>query len=176
MCGREGSSSARRSCENASLRRARPTLQDGKRISCRPDLVALSALMKSGAAVNQSPLVGHVPGIPIGRRFYSRAEVAAVGLHRHWLNGISFAPKGSCAAAADAPVAVSIVVSGGYEDDVDDGVHLVYTGQGGNDLLGRKHQVKDQTWTAGNAALRNAVERRVPVRVIRGALTWRVVA
>jgi euchromatic histone-lysine N-methyltransferase len=121
--------------------------------------------------VNQAPVIGHVPGIPIGRRFYGRCEVAAVGLHNHWLNGISYVAAKDAAKLAGAhsgAFAVSIVVSGGYEDDEDDGVALTYTGQGGNDLLGKKQQVKDQGWERGNAALRNNIAARVPVRVTRG--------
>ena len=49
--------------------------------------------------------------------------------------------------------AVSIVTSGGYEDDEDQGDNLTFTGAGGNDLLGRKVQIGAQTLTGPNAAL-----------------------
>jgi euchromatic histone-lysine N-methyltransferase len=29
-------------------------------------------------------------GINVGHRFYSRAEMVAVGFHSHWLNGIDY--------------------------------------------------------------------------------------
>lgn len=29
-------------------------------------------------------------GIDVGHRFYSRAEMVAVGFHGHWLNGIDY--------------------------------------------------------------------------------------
>ena len=29
-------------------------------------------------------------GIDVGHRFYSRAEMVAVGFHSHWLNGIDY--------------------------------------------------------------------------------------
>ena len=116
-------------------------------------------------------MAGLVPGIPIGRRFYSRCEVAAVGLHHHWLSGISYVPDKEArkAGVADGAFAVSIIVSGGYEDDQDDGSELTYTGQGGNDLLGKKRQTAHQTWDRGNAALRTNARLRIPVRVTRGA-------
>ena len=138
---------------------------DGKRLSRRADLVAFTALLNANGGVNQRPVVGHVPGIAIGVRFYGRAEVAAVGLHRHWLCGISYISKKESPYGAE--VATSIVVSGGYEDDEDNGTDLTYTGQGGNDLLGRKKQLADQKWDRGNVAMRNAQQKGVPVRVIR---------
>lgn len=52
------------------------------------------------------------------------------------------------------PVAVSIVLSGQYEDDVDKSEEVEYTGEGGNDLLGNKCQVKDQVMCRGNLALK----------------------
>ncbi|KAL6186249.1 hypothetical protein ACLB2K_042370 [Fragaria x ananassa] len=66
------------------------------------------------------------------------------------------------------PIAVAIVLSGQYEDDVDNSDEIVYTGQGGNDLLGNKRQIQDQVMRAGNLALKNNMEQFIPVRVIRG--------
>ncbi|GLT72092.1 hypothetical protein SLA2020_440530 [Shorea laevis] len=66
------------------------------------------------------------------------------------------------------PLAVSIVLSGQYEDDVDNSEEVVYTGQGGNDLLGNKRQIKDQVMCRGNLALKSNMDQDVCVRVIRG--------
>ena len=44
---------------------------------------------------------------------------------------------------------------------------MLYTGQGGNDLLGRKLQVDHQTLKRGNLALYNNAVYGVPVRVIK---------
>lgn len=52
------------------------------------------------------------------------------------------------------PVAVSIVMSGMYEDDLDNSEDIVYTGQGGHNLLGDKRQIKDQVMERGNLALK----------------------
>lgn len=49
---------------------------------------------------------------------------------------------------------MSIVVSGQYEDDQDNYEEIVYTGQGGNDLLGNKRQIKDQVMERGNLGLK----------------------
>lgn len=67
---------------------------------------------------------GEVPGVPVGTPFKDRRAVADAGVHRPLMAGIS----GSGENGAD-----SIVVSGGYEDDLDLGDEIVYTGQGGND-------------------------------------------
>ena len=48
--------------------------------------------------------------------------------------------------------ACSIVLSGGYEDDIDDLNYILYTGQGGQDKPGGK-QVADQEYVRGNKAL-----------------------
>jgi putative restriction endonuclease len=64
--------------------------------------------------------------------------------------------------------AESIVVSGGYEDDLDFGELIVYTGAGGRGRQGGA-QIADQEFAGVNLALaRNAIEG-LPVRVIRGA-------
>ena len=52
------------------------------------------------------------------------------------------------------PLAVSIVLSGQYEDDLDNFEEIVYTGQGGNNLLGDKRQIKDQVMRLGNLGLK----------------------
>ena len=63
----------------------------------------------------------------------------------------------------------SIVVSGGYIDDVDDGDVIIYTGAGGNDPA-TKRQVADQSVDhPNNAGLITDQLTGVPVRVIRGA-------
>jgi putative restriction endonuclease len=60
----------------------------------------------------------------------------------------------------------AIVISGGYEDDVDEGDTIVYTGQGGRDPNSGK-QIEDQTLTRGNLALVVSRSKGLPVRVIR---------
>ncbi|CAI5468754.1 unnamed protein product [Closterium sp. Yama58-4] len=105
-------------------------------------------------------------GVRVGDRFFARAEMVAVGLHRHWLNGIDIIPKAE--SPFDKSIAVAVVVSGGYEDDKDEASRIWYTGQGGNDLLGTRKQVADQSLRAGNLALMNSIKVKNDVRVIRG--------
>ena len=61
----------------------------------------------------------------------------------------------------------SIVISGGYEDDIDNLDYILYTGQGGQDAPGGK-QVSDQEFTRGNKGLLLSKEYNLPVRVTRG--------
>ena len=63
--------------------------------------------------------------------------------------------------------ATSVVVGGWYGDDADSGESLVYTGEGGNDLLGSRRQVAAQALERGNAALVGSRALGLPVRVTR---------
>lgn len=96
-------------------------------------------------------------GFSSGQIFENRKELSDSGIHRPnqagiWNGGGDFA--------------VSIVVSGGYIGDTDNGKELLYTGQGGRDEKGR--HVSDQKLTRGNLGLFNSMKSKVPVRVIRG--------
>lgn len=66
----------------------------------------------------------------------------------------------------EEPVAVSIVSSGGYEDDTNDADVLIYSGQGG---VNRKDKEStDQKLERGNLALEKSLHRGNDVRVVRG--------
>jgi hypothetical protein len=52
------------------------------------------------------------------------------------------------------PLATCIVMSGIYEDDLDKADEIIYTGQGGNDLLGNHRQIGSQQLKRGNLALK----------------------
>ncbi|MFD9962615.1 YDG/SRA domain-containing protein [Amycolatopsis sp. NPDC058986] len=102
---------------------------------------------------------GELPNVPPGTVFSSRKAAAASGVHRALIAGI----VGTRALGAE-----SIVASGGYEDDVDYGTVIIYTGHGGQDASGK--QVKDQTFdSSGNAALQTSMIKGAAVRVIRGS-------
>ena len=104
-------------------------------------------------------IFGHMPGYPEGSLFEDRAELRESGVHRPIQAGIS----GSQTEGAE-----SIVLSGGYEDDADDGDVIVYTGQGGRDQL-TGQQVYDQPFSRGNRALALSKQNGLPVRVVRGS-------
>lgn len=102
---------------------------------------------------------GEIEGINEGDWFEGRKEMMPTGFHRKWGSGIDGNSKEGTSA---------IVLSGGYEDDSDDGDLIVYTGAGGNDPNSGK-QIADQTWlNPGNAGLLKSMNDGLPVRVIRG--------
>ncbi|GMH23885.1 hypothetical protein Nepgr_025728 [Nepenthes gracilis] len=137
----------------------------------RPDLKAVTKMMETNCILYPSKRFGSIPGVDVGHQFFSRAEMVAVGFHSHWLNGIDYMGQSYSKGEFSGyrfPLAVAIVLSGQYEDDVDNSEDVVYTGQGGNNLLGDKHQIRDQKMERGNLALKNSMEQCLPVRVVRG--------
>ena len=58
--------------------------------------------------------------------------------------------------------ACSIVLSDGYEDDIDELDYVIYTGHGGQKTPGGK-QIKDQEFKAGNLALKISFENNLPI-------------
>ncbi|KAL2952091.1 hypothetical protein AAZX31_19G092300 [Glycine max] len=160
---------AKKASKKASkLKKGAPT-EESKSTAKRPDLKAISKMMENNEILYPEKRIGNIPGIEVGYQFYSRAEMVAVGFHSHWLNGIDYMGQSYAKACSyELPVAVAIVISGMYEDDLDNAEDVVYTGQGGHNLTGDKRQIRDQKLERGNLALKNCAEQCVPVRVIRG--------
>jgi len=102
---------------------------------------------------------GHVSGVPSGRVFADRQALSDARVHGPTMAGIWGTPDDG---------ASSIVLSGGYEDDIDQGDVIVYTGHGGNDPTTRR-QIADQELTKGNLALAKSGVDGLPVRVPRGS-------
>jgi putative restriction endonuclease len=100
---------------------------------------------------------GDIPGILKGTTFPDRHALAQAGVHRPPQASIS----GGRNEGAD-----SIVLSGGYEDDVDFGDVIIYTGHGGNNAATGK-QVADQALEDRNLALAKSCLEGLPVRVVR---------
>ncbi|XP_071693048.1 histone-lysine N-methyltransferase, H3 lysine-9 specific SUVH4-like [Rutidosis leptorrhynchoides] len=136
----------------------------------RPDLKALKEMMETKTINVPESRIGSIPGVDVGHQFFSRCEMVTVGFHNHWLNGIDYIGSSSKAKypGYTLPITVAIVMSGQYEDDHDNCEDVIYTGQGGNNLLGDKKQIKDQVMERGNLGLKHSQEQNVPVRVIRG--------
>lgn len=142
------------------LLRRRISLDDSK--GSRPDLRAGTVLMNKGAKTNSRKRIGGVPGVEIGDIFFFRFELCLVGLHAPIMAGIDYITQRSN--LDEDPLAVSIVSSGSYEDNDEDGEILIYSGQGG--VNGKN--VSDQKLERGNLALENSLRRASEVRVIRG--------
>ncbi|XP_057696467.1 E3 ubiquitin-protein ligase UHRF1 [Corythoichthys intestinalis] len=104
---------------------------------------------------------GPIPGVPVGSLWKFRVQVSESGVHRPQVAGIH---------GRSNEGAFSLVLAGGYEDDVDDGNEFTYTGSGGRDLSGNKRTAEqscDQTLTNMNRAL--ALNCNVPVNDKNGA-------
>ena len=106
-----------------------------------------------------TPCFGEIPGVHPGAAYVDRRALAAAGVHRPLMAGICGTAHGG---------AESIVVNGGYVDDLDFGSELIYTGAGGNDT-GTKKQIGDQSLEhRPNAALVTSELSALPVRTVRG--------
>ncbi|KAK4346119.1 hypothetical protein RND71_036295 [Anisodus tanguticus] len=132
----------------------------------RPDLKGANLLMTRGVRTNQTKRIGNVPGVEVGDIFFFRMELCLVGLHAPSMAGIDY--MSGRLTGEEEPIAVSIVSSGGYDDEGDDGDVLIYTGQGG--VQRRDGQMFDQKLERGNLALEKSMHRGNEVRVIRGVL------
>ncbi|GJQ82081.1 hypothetical protein Trydic_g6953 [Trypoxylus dichotomus] len=92
--------------------------------------------------------IGPIPGIEVGTCWKFRFQVSEAGIHRPLVAGIH---------GRESSYAYSIVLSGGYEDDIDNGDEFYYTGSGGRDLSGNKRDgAEAEDWKGGK-----------PVRVVR---------
>lgn len=90
---------------------------------------------------------GPVPGVPVGTSWKFRVQVSEAGVHRPHVGGIHGRSNDG---------AYSLVLAGGFEDEVDRGDEFTYTGSGGRDLSGNKRigeHTFDQTLTHMNRAL-----------------------
>ncbi|XP_050177079.1 E3 ubiquitin-protein ligase UHRF1 [Myiozetetes cayanensis] len=104
---------------------------------------------------------GPIPGIPVGTMWKFRVQVSESGVHRPHVAGIHGRSNDG---------AYSLVLSGGYEDDVDHGNSFTYTGSGGRDLSGNKRTAEqscDQKLTNMNRAL--ALNCSAPINDKHGA-------
>uniref|UniRef100_A0A6Q2X8D5 E3 ubiquitin-protein ligase UHRF n=1 Tax=Esox lucius TaxID=8010 RepID=A0A6Q2X8D5_ESOLU len=126
---------------------------------------------------------GPVPGIPVGTTWKFRVQVSEAGVHRPHVGGIHGRSNDG---------SYSLVLAGGFEDEVDRGDEFTYTGSGGRDLSGNKRIGEhsfDQTLTHYNRALalncdaplndKDGAESRnwragKPVRVVRSSKGRRI--
>uniref|UniRef100_A0A4W4FEB3 E3 ubiquitin-protein ligase UHRF n=1 Tax=Electrophorus electricus TaxID=8005 RepID=A0A4W4FEB3_ELEEL len=126
---------------------------------------------------------GPIPGIPVGTTWKFRVQVSEAGVHRPHVGGIHGRSNDG---------SYSLVLAGGFEDEVDRGDEFTYTGSGGRDLSGNKRIGEhsfDQTLTHMNRALalncdaplndKDGAESRnwragKPVRVIRSSKGRRI--
>ena len=107
-------------------------------------------------------LTGKNRGLVVCDTWQSRLECRQYGAHFPHVAGI---------AGQSNFGSQSVVLAGGYEDDVDNGDWFLYTGSGGRDLSGNKRTNKeqgfDQEFAAFNKALQLSCTKGYPVRVVR---------
>ncbi|KAG9289816.1 hypothetical protein G9A89_015396 [Geosiphon pyriformis] len=111
--------------------------------------------------------VGKIPGIPVGSSWLYRINCSEAGVHRPHVAGI---------AGSSQQGAVSLVLSGGYPEDVDNGEEFTYTGAGGRDLSGNKRtneQSKDQELKLTNLALARTCNASINEKTGAKAKDWR---
>ncbi|KAF7311196.1 Carboxymuconolactone decarboxylase [Mycena kentingensis (nom. inval.)] len=121
--------------------------------------------MGKATAPKTEPKYGKIPGVDVGACFEDRDALLASGVHTAPQAGICYSERFG---------AYSVLLNGGYEDDVDEGNRIVYTGQGKGDVFGKNGSAKgvqqgDQSWTRGNLGLKRSFGDRRSVRVIRGS-------
>ncbi|XP_074568350.1 histone-lysine N-methyltransferase family member SUVH9-like [Curcuma longa] len=137
-----------------------------RRRKARSDLTAGALMGNRDLWLNRdSRIIGCIPGIRVGDVFFYRMELVVIGLHGLIQAGIDFVTAGR--STSGEPIATSIVVSGGYEDDDDKGAVLIYTGQGGRER-NVAQQRSDQKLHGGNLALERSMNYGIEIRVIRG--------
>jgi euchromatic histone-lysine N-methyltransferase len=164
---RSSSENPRESVEEAmamfdSLRRRMLQFAEEEDSHKRADFKASVLMRQNNMRINDKKTIGPVPGVQIGDIFFYRIEMNILGLHVPTMAGIDFLP--ATHVGKDGRLAVSIISSGGYENDEDDTDTLVYTGHGGNSRF-VKH---DQKLERGNLALMNSAKKKNQIRVVRG--------
>jgi len=106
-------------------------------------------------------IFGNIVGLSVGTITESRSKMSTLGYHKPLQAGIYGASKTG---------SYSIVLSQGYEDDIDEIDYIKYTGSGGRDPNTGK-QIADQEFTKNNKGLQINCDYNLPVRVWRGFQT-----
>lgn len=106
-------------------------------------------------------IFGNIQNTKLGQIFNSRRDLHDARIHGPLQAGIwGKGSEGAC----------SIVLSGGYIDDIDNIDKIVYTGDSGRDAnTGR--QSSDQVLSPGNSGLIKSYHDKLPIRVTRGFQT-----
>ncbi|KAJ0970769.1 hypothetical protein J5N97_018728 [Dioscorea zingiberensis] len=114
----------------------------------RPDLKAAALMTDKNLWLNRDKRINSsIPGVYVGDIFFFHMELCIFWLHGQVQAGIDYVL--STRSSGNEPVATSIIVFRGYEDDDDRGEELNYTGHDGRD---GKNSV-DQKLERGNLAL-----------------------
>ncbi|KAF5805603.1 putative [histone H3]-lysine(4) N-trimethyltransferase [Helianthus annuus] len=105
--------------------------------------------------------LGHICGVQIGDKFKFRSQLKMIGLHCQLQSGIDYTN------IEGKNLAISVVDAHRYSNESGSSDMLIYSGHGGLGFLGCKLPPEDQKLVRGNLALKNSMDERTPVRVIR---------
>ncbi|XP_076914869.1 histone-lysine N-methyltransferase, H3 lysine-9 specific SUVH7-like [Bidens hawaiensis] len=112
--------------------------------------------------VDPEKVVGPVCGVQIGDKFKYRSQLMMTGLHSQPQSGIDYAKING------GNVAISIVDAHRYSNESGSSDTLVYFGQGGISMFGsNKSAPEDQKLVRGNLAMKNSMDSKTEVRVIK---------
>jgi euchromatic histone-lysine N-methyltransferase len=137
-------------------------IMEQRSLKMRIDFLAAEVMKKKlPGFTKHGPIVGQVPGVEVGDEFLYRSQLAIAGLHHHYRKGIDTTTYRN-----GMLIAISIVASGGYPDELGCSGELIYTGSGGKPAGKKKDE--DQKLKCGNLALKNCIKTETPVRVIHG--------
>ncbi|KAL4316469.1 hypothetical protein AHAS_Ahas15G0288200 [Arachis hypogaea] len=103
----------------------------------RGDIRAVQMMRMKDLWLNRDKrIVGAIFGVYVGDVFLFRMELCVLGLHGQIQAGIDY--LAASMSPNNEPTATSVIVSGGYEDDMDEGDVIIYTGQGGQAMNYKK--------------------------------------
>ncbi|XP_076956754.1 histone-lysine N-methyltransferase, H3 lysine-9 specific SUVH6-like [Bidens hawaiensis] len=108
--------------------------------------------------------LGPICGVKIGDKFKYRAQLKMIGLHCQLQSGIDYTK------IEGKNLAISIVDSHRYANETGSADTLIYCGHGGHSglkFLGPKSPPEDQELKRGNLALKNSMDERTVIRVIK---------
>lgn len=139
--------------------------QEGNMPNLRIDLKAWRIIKKRETMMKKllkTPKnIGPVPGVNIGDTFDLRLKLVIMGIHSPLIDGIDYTRvRGQL-------IAISIVATDSYYNDLSKANEILYTGVGGTFEPNGKY-AKDQELKRGNLALKNSMEFQNVVRVVRG--------
>lgn len=121
-------------------------------------------IVKDRGDISEQKILGAVPGTRVGDKYRYRTQLYIIGLHRQLQKGID------CMMHGGQILAISIVASGAYEDELQQENCLIYIGEGGN-LTRPDKPPQHQELKGGNLGLLNSLKLKKPIRVIRHFFT-----
>ncbi|KAM0009501.1 putative [histone H3]-lysine(4) N-trimethyltransferase [Helianthus debilis subsp. tardiflorus] len=136
--------------------------QDGEKIPPSKVPTEVAKIVKKKLKwMDPEKIAGSVCGVQIGDKFKFRSQLMMVGLHSQPHSGIDYAN------IEGKNLAISVVDAHRYSNESGSSDTLIYSGQGGISLYGSRLPPEDQKLIRGNMAMKNSMDKKFPVRVMR---------